>query len=279
MSGSGPSPLLSGSLVDRSPASIHFRPTRASVVAYFSKSALEKFDEQVSVVRPVPKEDKDTQLVCYSDRVPRIVDDQVHVFRPISLLTASRPVLVGPRNSKVDVHLLFGVASPEKLLLMGVRAAVKFGTSLPRLSLDTRWTEFAVVSEPFVIMESVGYLRGYVPAIEVRVPNGQLYYLPLHAKSVCEIIETARSGFEHHEAGTIVGNIYRIRKKSEERAAGFEGGRVSTFGLDSARRGQLVARKPSRRMRRMGMCSECGIEVRPYHLVCPGAADDNCPMK
>jgi hypothetical protein len=278
MSGAGLSPLIVGHLVDRSATSIHFRPTRNALVAYFSESALQQFDENVSIVRSVTKDDGDTQLVCYSDRAPRIVGDQVQVFGPISLLTASRPVLVGPRNKEVDVHLLFGVASPEKLFLMGHRATVKFGTSLPRLTLDTRWIEFAVVSEPFVIKESVGYTTGYVPAVEVKVQNGALFYLSLHAKSVCEIIEAARTSVENGPE-TIVGNLYRIRKKSDEKMSGFEGFRIPAFGSVVAPRGQRATKRPSRQLRRTGLCRVCRSVVQPYHIVCSSDEVEDCPMK
>jgi hypothetical protein len=269
---------LSGRLVDQSTTSIHFCPTRGALIAYFSESELQQFDEKVSIVRSVTKSDRDTQLVCYSEGAPRIVDDQVQVFRPISLLTASRPVLVGPRDKEVDVYVLFGVASPEQLFRTGVRATVKFGTSLPRLTLDTRWIEFAVVSEPFVIKDSVGYTTAYIPAVEVRVQSGALFYLSLHAKSVCEIIEAARTSVDN-EVGTIVGNLYRIRKKSEEKMSGFEGFRISAFGSVIAPRAQRAAKRPSRQLRRTGLCRVCRSVVQPYHLVCSSDEVEDCPMK
>ena len=87
----------------------------------------------------------------------------------------------------------------------------RFGTTAPRLSIDTVYVDFEIQSNPFVVPTS----RGYAPAILVRRPNTpHAEHVLIGARSLATELEVIRSNY-----GSLVGMHVSARKMGPEKVS------------------------------------------------------------
>lgn len=235
-------------------------------------------------------------VLLLSNRQPAIRGQKIGIYHPASLVSASSNLGDLNPTDLVWVVLSSDVVEPETLFRLKNPPIVRFNTDLPKLKLRSVPTEFLILSEPFVINEDWGYNAVF----EVEVPSGDRFYISPN-RSLRDIFEHSRRTKDLRLPPTVVGNLFRVWKKSDEVSAGFDGLEIQQFSnltvkSDSVKSAAKVraplatykasshttstTRKPSP-IRKMlsGQCKLCRNNIQSYHLVCleEGRAVD-CPV-
>ncbi len=86
----------------------------------------------------------------------------------------------------------------------------KFGTETFRLEVSTMWNQVVLQGEVFV----VNTVRGYVPAILVRMKSGEMRHLLIGASSLASELQEIRAKY-----GSLDGRPIRVRKADSSRVA------------------------------------------------------------
>lgn len=234
-------------------------------------------------------------IILVSDRQPAIRGQKIGIYKTVKLVSAS-PTF-GDLNpiDKVRVVLSSDIVEPETIFQLKNPPLVRFNTDLPKLKLRVIPTEFLILSEPFVINEE----WGYNPVFEVEVPSRHRYYITPN-RSLRDIFESSRRVKDPRLPPTIVGNLFRVWKKSEDKNSGFAGLEIQQFSDSKTRsvsktavvknraassrtkaedRAPLRSRQDSRvRKPKSGRCGLCR-QIVSYHIVCiDGSMSDKCPV-
>ena len=235
-------------------------------------------------------------VLLFSNRHPVIREKKVGIYSRASLVSASPTIVDRQLIDEIQVILISGIVEPETIFRLKNPPLVRFNSDLPKLKLRTVPTEFRILSEPFVINEEWGY--GAV--FEVEVPSGHRFYISPN-RSLRDIFENARRIKDSSLPPTVVGNYYRVWKKSDEVRSGFEGLEIEQFGIQKVHskvkkvvpklskplRSSGVSRQtssaqdlPSRTRRRVSSsCKLCQRVIPEYYVTCPdGSRSDLCPI-
>ncbi len=121
-------------------------------------------------------------------------------------------------SEKIPMIVLFGASEDDELIyrqnthkeqnfsIFDIRH--KVGTEAPRLIIDDKWKQIKIISDPFVVKTS----RGYVAAINIiNTKNNLISHIIVGAKSITEELEPLRE-----KLGTLVGLEIKIRKQSSD---------------------------------------------------------------
>ena len=234
------------------------------------------------------RSEPEPKLLLVSPKLPEIRGESVGVFRQALIISATPSLINAKPSTLIYVSIFEQIADPEVIFKILNPPEVRFNSDLPKLKLRTVPTEFRIVSEPFVINES----WGYNPVLEVEVPSGDRYYISPN-RSLRDIFERARRTKSSTSPPTIVGNIYRVWKKSDNQQAGFDGLEIEAFSkteqrsrnvrlaaerfptesgsdtrtLSSERRRRTLAG----RTERPSFCSRCQHTLQPFFVLCPGS--------
>lgn len=235
-------------------------------------------------------------VLLFSNRQPVIREKKVGIYNRASLVSASPTIVDRKLIDEIQVILILGIVEPETIFRLKNPPVVRFNSDLPKLKLRTVPTEFRILSEPFVINEEWGY--GAV--FEVEVPSGDRYYISPN-RSLRDIFENGRRLKDSSLPPTVVGNFYRVWKKSDEARSGFEGLEIAQFGIQRVpSEVKKVVPKPSRPLRSSGVsrqtssaqdlpsrtrrrvsssCKLCQRALPEYYIICPDVSrSDVCPM-
>lgn len=119
---------------------------------------------------------------------------------------------------KIPMLVLFGQSEHEELFYrQNIHKRPNFsifdikhkvGTEAPRLIIDDKWSQVKIISDPFVVKTS----RGYVPAINViDKKNNLTNHIIIGAKSITDKLEPLRE-----KLGTLVDLEIKIKKQSSD---------------------------------------------------------------
>lgn len=295
-------PLLVGKLVACSEEATTFRCRISELSAILEDRRYEMLMTALLSIKHGrgrrPRGDQPIVLYLLSPKLPVIRQQRVGIFHQASIITASTSLADADPHSEAVVTIVSGVADPNTLYQIANPPSVRFNTDLPKLKLKVVKTEIRIASEPFVIDEE----WGYSPVIEVEVPSGDRYYIALN-RSLRDIFENGRRKKDLAVAPTIVGNVYRVWKKSDNPQSGFDGFEIENFSTTN-RAQNTISSNPKRestasrslinerrgndsrtsrgRDRRSSatFCERCQTNIPNYFIRCrkDGPSASNCPI-
>jgi hypothetical protein len=295
-------PLLFGELIAEQDGATTFKCKTSELAAVLEDS---QYDSFLSALRSVKRgrfrEQKlNDRILVYllSPQLPKVRNQYVGIFHQASLITATTSLASADPNSQVTVTVISDVADPETLYQMANPPFVRFNSDLPKLKLRIVPTQIRILSEPFVINEE----WGYSPVMEVEVPSGDRYYIALN-RSLRDIFENGRRKKSGSVEPTIVGNTYRVWKKSDNPQSGFDGLEIQDFvgqkpehglkvsvpkndslttrsSIDSGQGTRYVSSRRSKRRSNASFCEQCRRKVPTYWITCGGEAANSskCPI-
>jgi hypothetical protein len=295
-------PLLIGELIVEQDGATTFKCKTSELAAILEDSQYELFLSALrSVKRGRSREpNMNDKILVYllSPRLPTVRNEYVGIFQEASLITATTSLAYADPNSQAPVTVISGVADPKTFYRMANPPSVRFNSDLPKLRLKVVPTHIRILSEPFVINEEWGYSA----VMEVEVPSGDRYYIALN-RSLRDIFENGRRKKNGSLEPTIVGNIYRVWKKSNNPQSGFDGLEIRDFveeragrklntsgpktdssmrgsSIDSGQSTHSISSRRSRRRSSATFCEQCRRDVQPYWQTCgrEGASSSKCPI-